>query len=117
MKKSTAIKEIQNRLPTDIILEDETTIEFTDDEFVSILSWIKYFKKHYEVYGKDKNTLVQLPVISKRIRLDFGLYRFPSDIENNRGKHVIYISDNGKRMDGTTNSEISVKEIINTWNI
>lgn len=114
MKKSTAIKEIQKRLLTDIILEDETKIEFTDDEFVSILSWIKSFNTHYKEFGKEKEFLIKFPIISKRIRLDFGLYQFPSNIENNRGKHVIYIAENGKRLNGTI-TPASVKGIINTW--
>ncbi|HTN21185.1 MAG TPA: hypothetical protein VL125_11950 [Pelobium sp.] len=116
MKKSTAIKEIQKRLPTDIILHDETSIEFTDNEFVSILSWIKSFNTHYKEYGKEKEFLMKFPIISKRIRLDFGLYQFPSNIENNRGKHVIYIAENGKRLNGTI-APTSIKSIVDTWNL
>ena len=117
MKKETCLKEIQKRLPENIILEDETPFEFTDDEFISILSWIKYFNGHFKEHGKEKLSYVIFPIISKRLRLDFGLYRFPSDTEINRGKHVIYLSQNGKLMDGTIKKNITIKELINTWHL
>lgn len=117
MKKSTLLKEIQKRLPEDIIVEDETPYEFTEDEYVSILSWIKYFNGHYSLHGKNQDPTVFFPIISKRIRLDFGLYRFPSDTEINKGKHVIYISPNGKRLDGTINTKLAVKSLVNTWRL
>ena len=68
------LKEIQKRLPDDIVLEDNTTFEFTEDEFVVILSWIKYFNHHYQEYGKTQFPKVVLPIISKRLILDLGLY-------------------------------------------
>lgn len=117
MKKETCLKEIRKRLPSDIIFEDETLIEFTDDEFVSILSWIKYFNEHYAEHGKEKDPYVIWPIISKRLRLDFGLYRFPRDTGVNRGKHVIFISQNGKLANGTIRKIITVKELINTWRL
>ncbi len=117
MKKETCLKRIQARLPDDIIVEDETPFEFTDDEFISILSWVKYFNAHYKEYAKEKHPDVEFPIISKRLRLDFGLYRFPSDIESNRGKYVIYISQNGKLMDGTVKKNLTIKELVNTWQL
>lgn len=117
MKKITLLKEIQKRLPEDIIVEDETPYEFTEDEYVSILSWIKYFNGHYSLNGKNEHPSVLFPIISKRIRLDFGLYRFPSDTTINKGKYVIYISPNGIRSDGTIDPSLSVKSLINTWRL
>ncbi|MDR7128090.1 hypothetical protein J2X69_000418 [Algoriphagus sp. 4150] len=117
MNKKTYLKEIRKRLPDDITLEDETENEISDDEFIGVLSWIKYFNSHYKEHGKDNSPVIIFPIISRRLRLDFGLYRFPSDSEINRGKHVIYISNNEKSMDGTIKKRISVKEIINVWKI
>ena len=54
MKKTTLKKEIQKRLPEDIILEDLSRIEeFTEDEFLVILGWIDAFNNHYKRYGKN----------------------------------------------------------------
>lgn len=117
MQKKTLLKEIQKRLPEDIIVEDETNYEFTEDEYVSILSWIKYFNAHYSVNGKNQDPIVVFPIISKRIRLDFGLYRFPSGSIINKGKHVIYISPNGKRLDGTISTKVSVRYLVNIWKL
>ena len=113
MKKSTCLKEIQKRLPDDIVIQDETTFEFTDDEYVSILSWIKYFKEHYREYGKGKIPTVPFPMISKRLRLDFGLYIRPSDSETNRGKNVIYLSPNG----GPSRPKTTIKELIISFHL
>jgi len=112
--KKTMLKEIQKRLPDDIIIEDETNFELTGDEFVSVLSWIKFFNGHYRVYGKNENPSVVFPIISKRLRLDFGLYRFPSD---SNGQFNIYLSPNGKLLDGSMKKRISVKELINSWDL
>jgi len=117
MKTLTYIKEIQKRLPDDIIIQNETSFEFNEDEFVSILSWIKNFNEHYKEYGKREQPNVIFPIISKRLRLDFGLYNFPSDTEINKGKYIIYISENGKLMNGTTKQNISIKELISTWKL
>lgn len=117
MKKSSLIKNIQKRLPDDIIVDDETEFEFTDDEYLSILSWIKCFNKHYEIYGKNEGMPIQLPVISKRLRLDFAFFNIPCDLEENKGKYIIYILANGKQIDGTIKKNISVKELVNTWNL
>ncbi len=117
MKKETCLKEIKKRLPEEIVLQDETPFEFTDDEFISILSWIKYFNGHYNEHGKEKHPDVMFPIVSKRLRLDLELFRFPCDIEQNRGKYVIYLSQNGKLLNGTVKKSFSVKELINTWQL
>ena len=44
-----------------------------------------------------------------RLRLDFGLYRFPSDVESQKGDFVIYLSENSPKQ--------TVKKIINTWQL
>ncbi|MEJ8590511.1 hypothetical protein JSO54_04580 [Riemerella anatipestifer] len=116
MTKSTQIKEIQKRLPENIYIVDETNFDFTEDEFVSILSWIKYFNNHYENKGKTEHPDILFPIISKRLRLDFGLYCFPSDIEGEKGKHNIYLSTNGKLLTGKVEKQ-SVKKIIATWQL
>ncbi len=117
MKKSSYIKEIQKRLPDNILIEDETIFEFTEDEYVSILSWIKFFNEHYKEYGKDKNPSVLFPLISKRLRLDFGLYRFPSDVEKNYGEHVIYLTENRRGSKAKVRASPTVRELIATWNL
>ncbi|MDQ2178001.1 hypothetical protein [Marinifilum sp. D714] len=117
MKKETCLIKIQKRLPDDIIVVDETPFEFTDDEFICILSWIKYFNAHYKEYGKEKYPDVMFPIISKRLRLDFGIYRVPNKNEPYRGKYIIYLSQNGKRMDGTVKKNLTIKELVNTWHL
>ena len=116
MTKSTQLKEIQKRLPENIYVVDETNFDFTEDEFISILSWVKYFKNHYEKKAKTEHPDILFPIISKRLRLDFGLYRFPSDVEGEKGKHNIYISNNGKLLTGKIEKQ-SVKKIIATWQL
>lgn len=82
--KKKLIKEIQKRLPEDITIVDETTFDITEDEFVGILSWIKFFNQHYAQFGKNQYPQMMFPIISKRLWLDFGLYRMESDgIKNN----------------------------------
>jgi hypothetical protein len=117
MKKEKCLKEIEKRLPEGIVLEDETPFELTDDEFITILSWIKYFNEHYKEYGKEKSPSIKFPIISKRLRLDFGLYQSPSDTEKNRGKYVIYLSQNGLLLDGTVKESITIKSLISTWRL
>ena len=117
MKTAQYIIEIQKRLPDDIIIQNETSFEFNEDEFVSILSWIKNFNEHYKIFGKEKQPYVMFPIISKRLRLDFGLYNFPNTLEENKGCYIIYISENGKLSNGTTKKNITVKELITTWQL
>lgn len=117
MKKSTFINEIQRRLPGDIIIYDETNFDFTDDECISILCWIKYFNNHYEVFEKKELPQILFPIISMRLRLDFGLYNTPCDLKNNYGKYIVYLTQNGQLLNGTYKKKITLKESINTWNL
>lgn len=112
MDKAQCLKEIQDRLPEDLIIEDETSYEFTEDEFIGILSWIKYFNIHYKEKQKSHTPAILFPIISKRLRLDFGLY----NKKDNNGQHVIYISTNGQMLNGKIKEE-SVKGLINTWGL
>lgn len=101
-------KEFEKRLPEGIEIKNERNIDLTGDEFVSILSWLKYFKEHYSNFGKEKNPDIIFPIISKRLRLDFGLYRFPSDQPDEKGLFIIYISVNNQK---------GIKKIINIWDL
>ena len=109
MTKKYQIKEIQKRLPDNIKIVDETKFDITEDEFIGILSWIKYYNAHYKKFEKKEHPDVIFPIISKRLRLDFGLYRFPSDVEHQKGDFVVYLSDNYPKQ--------SCKNIINTWHL
>lgn len=114
MTKKNQIKEIQKRLPEDITIVDETPFDITEDEFVGILSWIKFFNQHYEQFGKSQYPKIMFPIISKRLRLDFGLYCVESDCEST--KYNIYLSENGKCIDGIVRNQ-TVKELIQTWRL
>lgn len=114
MTKLTQIKEIQNRLPEDIRFVDETNSELTEDEFVSILCWLKYFKQHYNKFGKSKLPEIMFPIISKKIRLDFGLYITRSDCEPGKGDYNIYISENLKNYKP---GRKTLDNFIRTWNL
>lgn len=117
MNKKSIIKHIQNRLPEDIQVIDQTSFEFTDDEFLSILSWIKYFNWHYLIQGKDQSPGISFPVISSRLVLEFDLYRFKSDRDIDRDKFSIYLSDTRKGLSEKSNSSITLKKIINSWHL
>lgn len=118
MKTSTYIKEIQKRLPDDIIIQNSSSFEFNEDEFLVILSWIKNFNEHYKQFGKSKHPFIKYPIISKRLRLDFGLYNFPSSLaDESNGKFIIYIASNSRITAVKNNKPITVKEIINTWQL
>jgi hypothetical protein len=117
MKKETCLKAIQKRLPDDLILQDETTFEFTDDEYVVILSWLKLFNQHYRKNGKSRPPQMKFPIISKRLYLDLGLYFIPNDAQENHGKHIIYLSPNGQLLNGTIKKNVTVREVINTWDL
>jgi len=93
MKKSTFLKIVQDKMPDDIIIEDTTSFEFTEDECVGILSWIEFFNCHYSIYNKHTKTKIQRPSVSKRLLLDFGLYNIPCDLENNKGKYIVYLAE------------------------
>jgi hypothetical protein len=118
MKKINYLDEIQKRLPDDIIIQDETSFEFNEDEFLGILSWIKNFNEHYKKFGKTAQPYVMFPIISKRLRLDFGLYNYPSDLSNeNKGAFIIYISSNSRVTASVNNRPITVTELINKWRL
>ncbi|WBV55922.1 hypothetical protein PFY10_17065 [Chryseobacterium daecheongense] len=116
MIKSKYLKEFQKRLPEDIKIVDETSFDFTEDEVIGIFSWLKYFNHHYEIYSKNESPKIIFPIISKRMRLDFGLYIVKSDTEPYKGQHNIYISENGKLLTGKVEKQ-SVNKVINTWNL
>lgn len=113
-KKITQNKEFQIRLPDDIKIIDETKIEFTDDEFVGILCWLKYFNQHYREYGKTTLPEIMFPIISKRIRLDFGLYITKSNCEPGKGEYNIYISGNEKNY---SFGRKTMANFIRTWDL
>lgn len=114
MTKVNQIKEIQNRLPESIRVIDETKFEFTEDEFVGILCWLKYFNQHFNEYGKTKLPEIIFPIISKKVRLDFGLYITKSNSEPGKGDFNIYISDNSKNYKpGRKNLACFIR----TWNL
>lgn len=92
MKKKVMLNKIQDRLVDNIKIVDRTNFEFSEDEFISILSWIKCFNKYYDESGKEKTFLMQLPIISKRLWLDFAYHNIPSDEENDKGNFSIYIN-------------------------
>ena len=71
--KKYQIKEIQKRLPEDIKFFDETKFELTEDEFVGILSWIKYFNAHFKKYGKNEHAKVIFANNFKEIALRFRI--------------------------------------------
>ncbi len=101
-------------MPDDIVIEDEATFDFTDDEFLGILSWIKYFNGHYKIHGKKELPTIIFPIISKRIRMDFGLYIATCDVKcDNFGKHVVYISTNGE----CSERKVTVNSLIATWQL
>jgi hypothetical protein len=113
MKKAACLKAIQRRMPDDIIVVDETPFEYTEDEYVGILSWIKLFNRHYEIHGKNERPTVLFPMISTRLRLDFGLYWTPSQTEDHKGKHIVYISQNKS----ASKRKITATQLISTWSL
>ena len=86
---SAEMKKIIKRLPDDKVIEDETNFELTKDEYVGILSWIKYFNRHYRKYGKEKLPDIKVAVVSSRIHLKLDLYN-----KEYNAKYIIYISEN-----------------------
>lgn len=113
MKKFKYLEEIQKRLPGDLILEDGTNFDFTEDEFIGILSWIKYLNLHYERYGKTKIIEIHTPLISKRIKLDFLYYSKACD----NGKYKIYISANSYYVTKNIEKQPSVYELIRSFGL
>jgi hypothetical protein len=113
MIKATCLKEFQKRMPDDIIVIDETPFDFTEDEYVGILSWIKYFNHHYKTHGKNEHPSVIFPIVSIRVRLDFGLYCTPSQTRGTMGKHIVYISENKE----TAKRKVTANKLIRTWSL
>lgn len=108
MNTGKFLKEIQKRLPDDIRIINETSFELTEDEFLGILSWLKYFNRHYQIHKKSGAPEIQSPIISKRIRLDFYFYWISENIKNKETEFCIYIVSNYKN---------TLKEIINTYKL
>lgn len=116
MKKSTMLKKILEDLPKDIKIVDTTKIEFTIDEYYAILSWIKCFQNHYKEFGKTKHMPVHTTIVSKRIFIDFALYRFPSEVPEEKGKNCIYIGELKKRISENKSrhyKELEVRSFLN----
>lgn len=111
MKKASFLKLVQERLPEDIIIRDETQFEFTEDECVVMLSWIQYFDDHNKVYKKGKLPSIINPYISTRLKLDFSFYRIPCDLDIDRGKYVIYIVKVKQHINEKIHSKIDLKKL------
>lgn len=111
MKKTVFLKLVQDRLPDDIIIQDVSQHEFTEDECIGMLSWIQYFNEHYKEFKKEKLPTIQNPYISTKLKLDFGLYRIPCDIEINKGKYIIYIIEIKKNSNNKIASKIDLKRL------
>jgi hypothetical protein len=115
MKKTTQIKEIQKRLPDDIIIEDLSKIEeFTEDEFLVILGWIDAFNNHYRRYGKnvEETFYPHCVFVSTRLFIDFYFY----NKKDNRGEaakeYLIYLES------VTEGSKAHRrKKFVNDWNL
>lgn len=111
MRKVSFLKLVEERLPQDIIIRDETQFEFTEDECVVMLSWIQYFNDHYKVYKKEKLPSIINPYISIRLKLDFGLYRIPCDLDADKGKYVIYIIKAKQHINDKIRSKIDLSKL------
>jgi len=111
MSKEKMLKDIQKRLPDDVIIIDGTNFDFTEDEFVSILCWLKYFVKKYKNYNKAERPDVKFPIISKRLMLDLDLGLYDESIVECKGKYGIYINATQKR------KKIAAKSIINMFQL
>ncbi|MGL5636913.1 MAG: hypothetical protein ACRDD0_08505 [Bacteroidales bacterium] len=116
MTKKKQLKEMQARLPERIMLFDETSFDFTEDEYISMLCWIKYFNKHYALYGMNRGIDMPFAIISKRMHLDFGLYNIPHKHEALEGDYFIYISESGKCLDGKVRGN-TIKKIVSRWSL
>lgn len=112
MTKAVQIKNIQKRLPDDIRIQDETGLKLSDDEYVSILSWIKLFIIHYKSFGKSQPMPISSAIVSKRVHIDFGLYMVPCELEHNKGEYIIYLCSNDYE-----DSELTLSKFINNWSL
>lgn len=111
MKKASFLKLVQEKLPEDIIVRDETQFKFSEDECVVMLSWIQYFDDHYKVYKKEKLPSIINPYISIRLRLDFSFYRIPCHLDIDKGKYVIYIIKAKQHINDKISSKIDLKKL------
>ena len=94
MKKTTQIKEIQKRLPDDIIIEDLSKIEeFTEDEFLVILGWIDAFNNHYRRYEKnvEETFYPDCVFVSTRLFIDFYFYNKKDNRGETAKEYLIYL--------------------------
>ena len=90
-------KEFKKHLPEGIEFHDDSDLKLTDDEFVSVMAWIKFFKAYYSVFGKAEEMPKKLNRISKRIHLDFGFCNIP----DKDGRLIIYLSRNRAQLKTT----------------
>lgn len=111
MKKQTYLKEIQKRLPQDIFISDETNIDFTEDEFVCILFWIKIYNKYPDLFGTAKH--IQHVFISKRIQVDFSFHNTATE----KGEYLIYITLNKKITPAGKEGIYSLRELIHDYHL
>ena len=79
---------------------DVTSFEFTDDEILAILSWLKFLNKHIEEKGREVKMPIQFAIVSSRLRIDFALTHLPSDQPNEEGRNVVYLSAYNKMLNG-----------------
>lgn len=112
--KSKHLIEVKNRMPDGILVDDETCFEWTDDEYVAILSWIKCFKNHNKILDNTKNTFISVAVISKRLYVDFSFYNLEQLSDDNRKENIIYIRQNGQLINGTFLNNMSADTVIKT---
>ena len=113
LKKSTHLKEIQKRLPEDLVLVVETKFSFTDDEYIAILSWIKWFNTHYEKYGKEELPGIISPLVSFRVRIDFGLYNQPCTLPATKGLYIVYLCKVYNQISETR--KMTTNQLISHW--
>lgn len=120
MKKQNQLKEIQKRLPDDIIIVDNTSYdEFTEDEFLGLLTWIDCFNNHYKTYGKsiEMQFYPHCAFVSTRFFIDFFFYNKLNKDENLKNsvcynKYAIYI----KPVKGKSKAQIRKAYVI-AWNL
>lgn len=112
MTKRTMLKTIRATVPSGILIEDSTDFDFSEDEFVALLSWISYFNVHFSEFGFSQIPKVQFPVVSRRITLDFGLYNIPVEDGLNKGCNVVYINKSFYIKDNLSLKEFISRHIV-----
>ncbi len=113
MKKDTVLRNIQKRLPDDILIKDNVSFELTEEEYFSILVWIKVFNIHFKEFGKSKNMPLHIIPISSRCCLDVYFYRFPDD--NN--EYVIYLKEEERLYKDNKLKKPSITDLISRYDI